>query len=141
MTEIRSDSAAYLSDASGRSVTPLILTPQELAQQKAEAEVGGGAEDEVMEDVRASTSMAPPKLKRKPGRPSKIQEAFGLQTMSLDKNEREAATELKKLEDQKRREGVTMGLEGSRLVNAKRRRGFLDDEDFEDVIEDSEPSL
>ncbi|CAK1358062.1 unnamed protein product [Cercospora beticola] len=141
VSEIRSDSAAYLSDASGRSVTPLILTLQELAQQKVEAEVGGGAEDEVMEDVRASTSMAPPKLKRKPGRPSKIQEAFGLQTMSLDKNEREAATELKKLEDQKRREGVTMGLEGSRLVNAKRRRGFLDDEDFEDVIEDSEPSL
>lgn len=29
-----------------------------------------------------------------------------------------------------------LGRESSRLVNAKRRRGFLDDEDFRDVMDD-----
>lgn len=118
VAEILDDSAAYLSDASGRSVTPIILTPQELAQQQADSTAGGGPERLLMS-----------------------QEGLGLQYTGLDKNEREAAAELKKLEDQKRHEGVTMGLEGSRLANAKRRRGFLDDEDFEDVIEDSEPEF
>ena len=96
-----------------------------------------------MEDVKptATTSMAPPTIKRGPGRPRKNQEAFGSQSTSLDKNEQAAAEELKKLENQKRHEGPTMGLEGSRLVNEKRRRGFLDDEDFEDFIEDSEPGF
>jgi hypothetical protein len=57
------------------------------------------------------------------------------------REERQAAAELKKLEEQKRLEGPSMGLEGSRLVTEKRRRGFLDDEDFEDVIDDTEPEL
>ncbi|KAM3424588.1 hypothetical protein BST61_g6580 [Cercospora zeina] len=133
VSEIRNDRSAYLSDASGRSVTPMILTPQEIAEAEAEAEA--------MDDVQSTPSMAPAKLKRKPGRPTKSAGAFALQSTSSDKVERDAAAELKKLEDQKRREGVTMGLEGTRLVNEKRRRGFLDDEDFEDIIEDSEPDL
>ncbi|KAF2216965.1 hypothetical protein CERZMDRAFT_119694 [Cercospora zeae-maydis SCOH1-5] len=139
VSEIRNDRSAYLSDASGRSVTPIILTPQELAQQRAEAKAEAAAEDKG--DIQSSPSMAPTKLKRKPGRPAKSQGPFAIQSTSLDRAERDAAAELMKLEEQKRREGVTMGLEGSRLVNEKRRRGFLDDEDFEDIIEDSEPDL
>lgn len=144
MTEIRNDNAAYLSDASGRSVTPIILTRQEIAKQKADAAAAEADDyDDDMEDASpiATTSMAPTVRKRGPGQPRKNPEAFGLQSMSLDKNAREAAAELKKLEDQKRHEGPTMGLEGSRLANDKRRRGFLDDEDFEDFIEDSEPDF
>lgn len=141
VTEIRDDSAAYLSDASGRSVTPIILTPQELAKQKADA-TAGGADDDMDDVVRTvMTAVAPAALKRGAERRLTSREALGLQSTGLDKNEREAAAELKKLKDQKRHEGVTMGLEGSRLVNAKRRRGFLDDEDFEDFIEDSEPEV
>lgn len=141
VTEIRDDSAAYLSDASGRSVTPIILTPQELAKQKADA-TAGGADDDMDDVVRTvMTAVAPAALKRGAERRLTSREALGLQSTGLDKNEREAAAELKKLKDQKRHEGVTMGLEGSRLANAKRRRGFLDDEDFEDFIEDSEPEF
>ena len=52
------------------------------------------------------------------------------------KDEREAAAELKKLEDFKRIVGPLFGPEGTILANAKRRRGFLHDEDFEDVVEE-----
>lgn len=93
--EFQTDSEAYLSDAFGREVTPLIVPRPE-------------------PDKRES-----PETKEQ-------------------KEQRQAAAELKKLTDQRRREGLTMGREGSQLVTDKRRRGFLDDEDFEDVIYDSD---
>jgi hypothetical protein len=52
------------------------------------------------------------------------------------KDEREAAAELKKLEDFKQIVGSLFGPEGTILANAKRRRGFLYDEDFEDIVEE-----
>jgi hypothetical protein len=54
------------------------------------------------------------------------------------KDEREALAELGKLEDFKRIVGAVFGPEGTILANAKRRRGFLHDEDFEDIVEDDD---
>lgn len=48
---------------------------------------------------------------------------------------RGAAAEVQKLQDFKRAIGPSLGPEGTVLANEKRRRGFLDDEDFEDVVE------
>lgn len=49
--------------------------------------------------------------------------------------ERDAAGELRQLEEQKRVVGPTMGRMGCVLVSEERRATFLDGEDFEDVIE------
>lgn len=59
----------------------------------------------------------------------------------LTKEEKEAVIELKKLEDHKKAVGVTMEKEGCTLANKKRRMGFLDDEDFEDTIEESDVEI
>ena len=42
--------------------------------------------------------------------------------------------ELKKLKEQKRAVGPTMGRMGCVLVDDGRREGFLDDEEFEDTV-------
>lgn len=115
------DSEAYLSDHYGRSVTPVIVPD---AEQHRAATVGAPV------GASAGDSSGPAE-QRGPGKPP----------THMSKDERLAAAELKKLEDQKRYEGPSMGLEGSRLVNEKRRRGFLDDEDFEDIVEDEEPDF
>ncbi|KAF2162715.1 hypothetical protein M409DRAFT_68986 [Zasmidium cellare ATCC 36951] len=106
VSELPSDSEAWLSDANGRSVTPLIVPMSERQTEEPQS-----------------------KVKKFPGFSS---------DGPMTKEQREAAAELQKLRDQKLREGVIMGREGSRLANDKRRRGFLDDEDFEDVIYDSD---
>lgn len=82
--------------------------------------------------------MGPP-AKPGPSRPPKHREASGLASANSSVEVQRAAAELKKLEDQKRHEGFTMGLQGCRLINEKRRKGFLDDEDFEDYVYDTEP--
>lgn len=46
-----------------------------------------------------------------------------------------AREELRKLAERKKVVGPTMEREGARFANKKRRGGFLDDEDFEDVVE------
>lgn len=128
---MQTDSDAYLSDAYGRSVTPIIVPLSERQQQ-------GGEE----EQTKPEGTMSPPAVKRGPGRLTQHGESVFLTGLTgLSKEEQYAAAELKKLEDQKRREGPTMGLESSRLVNEKRRKGFLDDEDFMDVIDDTEPEV
>ncbi|KAI7376680.1 hypothetical protein KC336_g19715, partial [Hortaea werneckii] len=99
------DSEAYLSDAQGRSVTP-IITPNS-------------------ERHRASASATPAALRR-PGEPSQ---------QPLTKDERKAAAELEELEQQKIAVGPSMDRTGVRMANSKRRKGFLDDEDFEDEVE------
>ncbi|KAI7006571.1 hypothetical protein KC362_g18180, partial [Hortaea werneckii] len=99
------DSEAYLSDAQGRSVTP-IITPNS-------------------ERHRASASATPAALRR-PGEPSQ---------QPLTKDERKAAAELEELEQQKVAVGPSMDRTGVRMANSKRRKGFLDDEDFEDEVE------
>lgn len=53
----------------------------------------------------------------------------------MSKVQKKAAAELNELEDHKKRVGVVMEKTGSRFVTDKRRRGFLDDEDFEDEIQ------
>lgn len=45
---------------------------------------------------------------------------------------------LKQLEEQKRVVGVVLDRMGCVLADEERRKGFLDDEDFEDVIEDED---
>lgn len=53
----------------------------------------------------------------------------------LTKDEKKAAAELEELEQQKAIIGPSMDRTGVRMANNKRRKGFLDDEDFEDEIE------
>jgi hypothetical protein len=54
--------------------------------------------------------------------------------VQTSKLEREAQAELDKLKDRKKLVGFAVERGGCRLANAKRRMGFLDDEDFEDVV-------
>lgn len=51
------------------------------------------------------------------------------------KDERVARAELQKLKDRKKAVGPSLEKTGVRLANDKRRMGFLDDENFEDVVE------
>ncbi|KAI6893587.1 hypothetical protein KC334_g12687 [Hortaea werneckii] len=99
------DSEAYLSDAQGRSVTPVITPNSERHQPSASAT---------------------PAALRRPGEPSQ---------QPLTKDERKAAAELEELEQQKAAVGPSMDRTGVRMANSKRRKGFLDDEDFEDEVE------
>jgi hypothetical protein len=49
--------------------------------------------------------------------------------------ERGAREELQKLKERKKAVGPTLEKTGVRLANQKRRMGFLDDENFEEVVE------
>lgn len=120
VSEYTTDSDAYLSDRQGRSVTPIIMPFSELRTTQ-----GNTAHNKLT--LLTSDLERDQQSIRPQGLPA-----------DMSKEEREAAAELKKLEDQKRHQGITMGQEGSKLANAKRRRGFLDDEDFEDVIDADE---
>jgi hypothetical protein len=51
------------------------------------------------------------------------------------KDERTAREELQKLKERKKTVGLTLEKTGVRLANQKRRMGFLDDENFEEVVE------
>lgn len=51
------------------------------------------------------------------------------------KDERIAREELQKLKERKKAVGPTLEKTGVRLANQKRRMGFLDDENFEEVVE------
>ena len=104
-------SDAYLSDRQGRSVTPIIRPMDSVT-------LGEGA----------ATAGAAASVQRGPGRPARV----GVGASSKD--ERAAAAELQKLEERKRATGFSIEKTGSRLANGKRRMGFLDDEDFEDLV-------
>jgi hypothetical protein len=51
------------------------------------------------------------------------------------KDERIAQQELQKLKERKLAVGPSLERTGVRLANEKRRMGFLDDENFEEIIE------
>jgi hypothetical protein len=51
------------------------------------------------------------------------------------KDERKAQQELQQLKERKKVIGPTLEKTGVRLANEKRRMGFLDDENFEDIVE------
>lgn len=107
--------------------------PASEKQQRSPAEdPAEPASASAFQPVLTSDVPARPRIGRPPKNP---------QHVGMSKEEVEAKEELKKLENQKRAEGVSMGQEGCRLVNEKRRRGFLDDEDFEDLVYDSEPDF
>ncbi|KAK5720742.1 hypothetical protein LTR15_006703 [Elasticomyces elasticus] len=101
------DSEAYLSDAQGRAVTPIIRPAAD----------------------REATSRVVPAALRKPGVASMKDVGF------LSKDAKEALEELECLENHKKAVGVTMERTGAVFANKKRRQGFLDDEDFEDEVE------
>lgn len=61
---------------------------------------------------------------------------FGITPQGKSKEEVEAGRELRRLRGIKEVEGGLLGRESSRLANEKRRRGFLDGEDFWDVVEE-----
>ncbi|KAK5008361.1 hypothetical protein LTR28_004086, partial [Elasticomyces elasticus] len=107
-------SDAYLSDASGRRVTPLIVVPEVQILWSA------AATDTSESGARISGTMPPPA--RRPGRPSK-QPAAQLQL---------AQEALEDLRRKKAAVGWGMDRGGSMLATEKRRAWFLDDEDFEE---------
>ena len=51
------------------------------------------------------------------------------------KDERKAQQELQQLKERKKAVGPSLEKTGVRLANEKRRMGFLDDENFEDIVE------
>ena len=51
------------------------------------------------------------------------------------KEMRKAQQELQELKQRKKAVGPSMEKTGVRLANEKRRMGFLDDENFEDIVE------
>lgn len=51
------------------------------------------------------------------------------------KDERVAHQELQKLKERKKAVGPSLEKTGVRLANEKRRMGFLDDENFEEIVE------
>ena len=51
------------------------------------------------------------------------------------KDERNAQRELQELKERKKMVGPSLEKTGVRLANEKRRMGFLDDENFEDIVE------
>ena len=110
------DSEAYLSDAQGRSVTP-IIRPFEANPTTTNNTTAGAAGE-------ATSRVLPFGLSRKPPAP-----------VYATAEERKAAAEIEKLERRKREVGVLMEKGGATWANAKRRRGFLDDEEFEDEVE------
>lgn len=57
---------------------------------------------------------------------------------ALTKEERKAEADLRELEEHKRAVGFAMEKGGCTLAGKKRRTGFLDDEEFEDEIEEDE---
>lgn len=60
---------------------------------------------------------------------------LGRPPAGFSKDERNAQQELQELKERKKAVGPTLEKTGVRLANAKRRMGFLDDENFEDIVE------
>lgn len=110
---------AYLLDKDGRAVTP-IISPPPPKQPKAAATGQTDAEMPVL------PSPGVQKLGR--GRPPKDGVA------KASKAERDLGAPLKELEQHQRIVGPTMDRMGCVLANDERRKGFLDDEDFEDEV-------
>lgn len=120
-TAYETDSSLYLSDSNGRSLTPLIqpFSPTN-------------------NNANNTTSPSQPKNNNIPIQPHDLPkfDRYGITPHGRSKEEVEAGKELERLRKKKVEEGGVLGRESSRLVNAKRRRGFLDDEDFRDVMDD-----
>ncbi|KAK5112588.1 hypothetical protein LTR62_003902 [Meristemomyces frigidus] len=104
------DSEAYLSDAQGRSVTPIIRPTSEPLTN--------------IKSLPAATSRVRPRSMR----------ALAL-APGLTREEREAAGDLAQLERHKGLVGVRMAKTGATFAIRKRVQGLIDDEDFEDVVE------
>lgn len=118
VNSVRSSRPAYLADQYGRSVTPIILPSKGTPRPTLHTSLDG---------------TAIPEQSHRRGRPPKDP---ALRTGPyVVKDERDAAAELKRLQDFKLVIGPSFGPEGTILANEKRRRGFLDDEDFEDIVE------
>ena len=60
---------------------------------------------------------------------------LGRPPAGFSKDERNAQQELQELKERKKAVGPTLEKTGVRLANEKRRMGFLDDENFEDIVE------
>lgn len=60
---------------------------------------------------------------------------LGRPPAGLSKDERNAQQELQELKERKKAVGPSLEKTGVRLANEKRRMGFLDDENFEDIVE------
>lgn len=115
------DLPPYLLDKDGRSVTP-IISPAPPKQARATAPTEG-------EDQQDSPRPPPIVQKLGRGRPPKD---------GVSKAERDLRAPLQSLEQHQRIVGPTMDRMGCVLANKQRRKGFLDDEDFEDEVSGSD---
>lgn len=67
--------------------------------------------------------------------PAVMPARIGRPPAGSSKDERIAQQELQKLKERKLAVGPSMEKTGVRLANEKRRMGFLDDENFEEIVE------
>ena len=124
----------YLTDARGRCITPIILPPTPPASN------APPDEPSALRDTFSSTSSPQrqihpahqyPAMPTRPGPPSAKPSAKAARKSEFD-------AELRKLVEEQRRVGWTIGKMGCQLASEARRQGFLDDEDFEDEVFGSE---
>ena len=117
---------AYLLDSDGRSVTP-VITP---AASRVKATTAKSEQDDAGDTAHESSPAPPtPAPKLGPGRPPKD---------GISKAKAGTAAPLRELEQHLKIVGPTMDRMGCVLATDGRRRGFVDDEDFEDEVEGSE---
>ena len=76
----------------------------------------------------SNIGLAEPASQTMPGR-------LGRPPAGSQKDERKAQQELQQLKERKKAVAPSMEKTGVRLANDKRRMGFLDDENFEDIVE------
>lgn len=122
-------SSAYPSDSHGRSVTPLIVVPDSYNSPPNNLNAPHN---------KSSSASAPFKPSLQPTASPPVYDPYDILPHGKSKEEAEASEELMKLKVQKQLEGGILGREGGRLCNEKRRRGFLDGEEFWDLGEDSD---
>lgn len=72
-----------------------------------------------------------------PEEQKELHDRYGISPLGNSRDEMEASRELEKLRRRKKEvESGLLGRESSKLVNGKRRRGFLDGEEFWDVFDE-----
>ncbi|KAK3721083.1 hypothetical protein LTR37_003373 [Vermiconidia calcicola] len=125
---------AYLTDAYGRNVTPIISpTPPPPAPAPSQQPQSSATSASTFQQPPPQPPVSTP-LVRGRGRPPKDGIPKAVRDAMAAAAGGASDAELKKLKEQKRAVGPTMGRMGCVLVDDGRREGFLDDEEFEDTV-------
>ncbi|KAK3721391.1 hypothetical protein LTR37_003267 [Vermiconidia calcicola] len=133
----------YLNDAYGRNVTPIISpAPPPAPQPQPSSTPAPTSQQPTLQPSQPTTQPSQPPIStplvRGRGRPPKDGIPQAVRDVTAAAAGGASDAELKKLEEQKRAVGPTMGRMGCVLVDDGRREGFLDDEEFEDTVWEDE---